>query len=99
MGKRTFEIKNWLEYGGTKTDLLVPGQSFQNGDSLEQSKQIKPIGIALAVKDFNAKDQDSEIKCDTEVQFLSFMKDDLIILTTLPNRWGWFEGYRARDNS
>lgn len=60
---------------------------------------VVPISIAVATHDFNAKDQDSEAAQSGEFNFMSFIKDDLILITSRPNEAGWFEGYQARDQS
>lgn len=66
---------------------------------MQKSDKVIPLGIAIATKDFNSKNQDKDPKTNGDINFLAFVKDDLIIITQKSNKSGWFEGYRARDNS
>ena len=33
------------------------------------------------------------------IRFLSVNKGDMLIITIIPNKYGWFEAYRASDES
>lgn len=67
----------------------------------------------MAKYDFNAKgdedaletnifedDVESLIDSDSSwINFLSLTKGDMIIITLMPNCSGWFEGYKASDET
>jgi hypothetical protein len=96
---RFYEITDWWNFG--EANFFV---SFGNTQGVKDIKQIAcekvdPIGIGIAVMDFNSKNQDREPKTNGDINYLAFIKDDLIIITVKSNKYGWFEGYRARDNS
>lgn len=40
-----------------------------------------------------------ETKIKSDINFMSFRIDDMIIITLQANEHGWFEGYRARDST
>lgn len=87
-GKRPYDLSNvW-----PKSQDLLPAK-------LGKSNRVVPIGLAIATKDFNTLEMETDAKNDDQVAFLTFMKDDMIIVTIKPNKDGWFEGYRARDKS
>jgi hypothetical protein len=97
--KRYYEIEGW--YNFAENDLLATEETttVQVDISMMKSDKVTPVGIAIATKDFNLKNQEKEPKTNGDLNFLAFVKDDLVIMTQKCNKSGWFEGYRARDNS
>lgn len=78
--------------GNASIDMLR-FNSFQNYESGEA-----PIfdEIFLVIKDFNPDDKEPLISQE-KVRILSLREGELLFMTILPNKGGWFEGYRAND--
>ena len=92
---RPYFIKDWNKIGEIK-----------NLENIE----VTPVGIAVAKFDFNENNTQPLLDLSrypeyegiekdkiSKVPFLSLKIDDIILVTEMPNSFGWFEGYKAVD--
>lgn len=105
-GKRNYELIDWEDFGcnirkkNTKFAENSKPNIKKDNDVQWDCRSLTPIGLAIATKDFNSKNQDTEKGIQNQYdEYLSFVTEDIIIITLSKNKNGWFEGYRARDNS
>jgi hypothetical protein len=50
----------------------------------------------LAIFDFNPLESEKDVTKE-RIKVLSYQTGDIVLMTIKPNRYGWFEGYRASD--
>lgn len=91
-------MSEWWDVDTDSTEVNQKSRYTQQV-CLEPSKELKAVGIAIGTKDFNSKNQDSEVSKNGDINYLSYIKEDLIIVTIMPSKNGWLEGYRARDKA
>ena len=60
------------------------------------SKEVSVVSLGYALVDFNPKEKEKTFTED-KIRFISFRKGDIFLVTIRPNRFGWFEAYRAGD--
>eukprot|EP00347_Sterkiella_histriomuscorum_P012684 403367623 len=100
-GVRLYRLREWDDLG---IDLAI----LDNGGNMDMLRfnsfiQFEPGEIAilsemyLVVKSFNPDNREPLLSND-KVRILSLREGDLVLMTVLPNKSGWFEGYKATDS-
>ena len=98
-GNRSYQIIQWEEFGCDSSSInSLNDELLRLDSSVTLLPGEVPIHeeIYISTKHFN-DDGNEQIPFGDAFKLLSFKAGDLIMMTVSPNRWGWFEGYRAND--